>query len=117
MIHLISTTYPALDLPNPHLTRPRSWSRRRVTRGHRVVNVDHDSRIRRLVRTGERYKPGRRTIATTGNLNLGARNVELSSARGPGRVQRDVLNAEEVLARGKGLGNGDGDLRRAWNTY
>jgi hypothetical protein len=92
------------------LTRPHLRARRRVRRRHRVVDVDQDSRVRRLVRARERNQRSRGSIATARNLDLRTADVKLRSARGPRRMQRNVLHAEEILSARQALRDRHSDL-------
>lgn len=94
----------------PHLPTPDLGSRRSVRSRNRVVNVDQDSRVGSLVSTREANQRSGVTTAATGNLDLGTADVELGTARRTGRVEGNVLDAEEVLARRQRLGDGDRDL-------
>jgi hypothetical protein len=71
-------------------------------------------RIRSLVRARERDEGAGASAAAVGDGDLGAGDVELGAACCGRRVQSDVLDAEEVVARGQGLGDGDADLGFAW---
>lgn len=57
---------------------------------------------------------GRRRLSSraTRNLDLSARDVELSTAEGRGAVETNVLDTEEVLASGSVLGDVEGDLAK-----
>lgn len=79
-------------------TRPNSWAGRCVRSRERVVNVDLDRRIRRLVGAREADQRTRVAIATILNSQLRARQVELGAANGARAVQGNVLNAHEVVA-------------------
>jgi hypothetical protein len=61
--------------------------------------------IRALVRPWEGDHRPRRPAPPARDANLRARKVELRAARAHRHVQRDVLNAEEVVTRGYGGGD------------
>lgn len=75
-------------------------SRRRVRCRHGVVNIDHQARVRRLIRTRERDEVRRRLAPAARHRELGARDVRLGAAGGAGAVESDVLDAQQVVARG-----------------
>jgi hypothetical protein len=60
-----------------HLPTPHSRTRRRIARRHRIVNVNHNTRISRLVRSRERHRRTRATISAILHLDLRTRDVEL----------------------------------------
>ena len=57
---------------------------------------------------------GRRRLSSraAGNLNLGARDVELGTTERGSAVETNVLDTEEVLASGSVLGDVEGDLAK-----
>jgi hypothetical protein len=92
------------------LTLPDSRARGLVVCGDGVVDVNKDTGIASLVRAREADERRRAAAATVVDLDLGAGDVELGAAGAAGAVEGDVLRAEQVLARGQGLGEGHGDL-------
>ena len=73
--------------------------RRRVARRHGIVNVDQDTRVRRLERAGERDLVLRAECAgAASDGELGTRDVELGTAGASGRVKTDVLSTQQVVA-------------------
>lgn len=95
------------------LTRPYLGSGRSVRSRDRVVDVDQNTGVSRLVSAGEADERAGRAAAAASNLDLSAGDVELSTAGGASRVQRNVLDTEEIFTRGQALGDGDGDLALA----
>jgi hypothetical protein len=92
------------------LTLPDSGTRGLVVCGNGVVDVNEDTRVGSLVGAGEADERRRAAAATVVDLDLGAGDVELGAAGAARAVEGDVLRTEQVLARGQGLGEGDGDL-------
>lgn len=97
-----------------HLTRPNSRSWRRIRSRNRIIDVKLNARVARLISTREADQRARSAVATVLDLDLRARDVELRTSTARRTVQADVLNAEQVLACGKGLGECEGDLLFAW---
>ena len=64
------------------------------------------------VETGDLDGRRRLSSGAARNLDLGARDVELSTAEGRGAVETNVLDTEEVLASGSVLGDVEGDLAK-----
>jgi hypothetical protein len=93
-----------------HLTRPGAGTRRRIAGGDRIIDVDLNSGVTGLIRTREANQGTRVPVAATSDLELTAGDVELGAAGGRRAVQGNVLDAEEVFARGEGPGEGDCDL-------
>lgn len=92
------------------LTRPYSRAGQSVVGGHRVVDVDEQTGVGGLVRAGQGDQGARAAVAAAGDGDLAARDVELGATLAASAVQRDVLDAEEVVAVGQGLRDGDVDL-------
>jgi len=80
--------------PHRHLSTPHSRSRRRVAGRNRVVDVDHDTRVSRLVRAGECDLGSGISVATVLNLDLGTAEVELRTTGRAGRVECNVLTPQ-----------------------
>ena len=78
-----------------------------IHRTHRI-NINLNPRIRRLVRARKRDQRARRPLPTPRHPNLRTRNVKLRAVERARRVQRDVLDAQEVVAWGRGCRDGDG---------
>lgn len=92
------------------LTGLDSRTRRGITLGDRIVNINHNARIRRRISARKRHLILRRKRAAPAtNTDLRTRDVELRPARRPGAVQADVLGPEQVLPVGQALGEGDAD--------
>lgn len=68
-----------------------------------AVDVDEDAGVGGTVRAGEADRLPRRERPGAGDLDLGARLVELRRALVAGRVQGEHLDAQEVLPRGDAL--------------
>lgn len=92
------------------LTRPDGWAGEGVAGGHGVVDVDEQTGVRGLVRAGQGDLGARVAVAATGDGDLTARDVELGAILASSAMQGNVLDAEEVVAVGQGLGDGDVDL-------
>jgi hypothetical protein len=99
-------------LTNPskvHLTSPDGRTGSLVAGWHRPVDVDENTRVRRAVCTGERDQWAGCTASTICHCDLSASNVELGAAGRRGGVQADVLAANEVVAAGGALWDGEVD--------
>jgi len=93
----------------------RSGPRGRVARRHRVVDVDHDARVSRLVRARERHEFLRAVrAAAAGDRDLGAGDVELGTTSAACRVKTDVLGTQQVVAVLQTAGDGDRDGAGVW---
>lgn len=93
-------------IPNPsHLAREDRRPRVLVRSGHGVVHVDLDTRVRLGVRARDGDLVAGLGAAAARDGDLRARDVELDAAGRAGRVQGDVLAAEEVLAGGDARGD------------
>jgi len=79
-----------------------------VRGGDGPVDVDLDAGVGGAVGSRESNLVGRLGAAAAGHGDLGARDVELGASDRRGRVQRDVLGAEQVVAGPDAAGNGDG---------
>jgi hypothetical protein len=76
-----------------------------------AINVDEDTRVAGAVSAWERHQiRGRLAAGAARDAELRARQVELRAASGRGRVQRHVLDAEQVLAVGEARWDGEADL-------
>lgn len=82
------------------LTLPNNRTRRRVARRDRVINAQQEAGIRRLIGAGQRNRRARAATATASDLNLRATEIELRAAGRARTMQPNMLNAEQVLARG-----------------
>lgn len=107
---IISSTSPNSALASRH-RRPRVD----VARGNGVVRVKQNARVRRAIRAGERHKVTRLDAPTAArDVELRARDVQLRAVGRRRAVQRNVLDAEEVLAVLDALGDAHRDLGFAW---
>jgi hypothetical protein len=84
----------------------RSWQG--IAGRNWVVDVDQDTRVVGGVAAGE--GDGRAGVATTTtvDLELGTGDVELGAVDRAGRVQTDLLNAEQIFSSREGGGELDG---------
>jgi hypothetical protein len=82
-------------------------SRVSVACRNRVVDVDEDARVSVLVSTWESDKVLGHRAATTRDLKLCTRQIELGAALALGNVQGNVFVAHQVIARSNALGDGD----------
>jgi hypothetical protein len=73
-----------------------------------VIDVDQNSWVRSLVRSGDRHKTRRRNSTRACNLDLVAAHVELGTSGRLRGVQRDGFGADEVIAWCEVLGDGEG---------
>jgi hypothetical protein len=103
-----------LHLRQRHLSSPYRWARGLVVGRDGVVDVDKNACVTRFVRSGEADQRARATTSTVLDVDLRAGKVELSTTRASGTVKRNMLNAEQVLARGNRLWQGNADLLLAW---
>lgn len=71
------TAAPTHDEPTSYSTPPDRRTGRLVVLGNRVVDIDQDSCVRRLVSSRERHKRRRATTATILDLDLRTREIEL----------------------------------------
>lgn len=71
-----------------------------------VVNVDGVAGVRLLERAGDGNSRAGRAGAAARDLHLGARDVELRDAGRPRVVDAKLLDAQQVLAGGKAVGDG-----------
>jgi hypothetical protein len=99
------------SLPNTNLSRPNSRARGSVAGRNRVIDVDQDTRVRRLVRSRERHHWSRSAITTVLNLDLRTRDIKLRTARAASRMQRNVLDPQKILAARQRLGQRERHLR------
>lgn len=81
-----------------------------VAGGGRVVDADEQTRLLTSVGSRELDGVGGSGGAGTGDLDLGATNVELSTALSTGGVETDVLGTHEIAAGGELLGEGKGEV-------
>lgn len=88
-------------------TSPDSGSGLDVGSGDGIVDVEHDSGLATSVDTRDRDKRTRCAAATVNNVDLGAADVELGTTEARCAVQSNVLNADEILAAGQGLWDGE----------
>ena len=80
-----------------------------VRRRHGPVDVDLDAGVRGTVGAGEGDLVGGLGAAAAGDLELGARDVELSTTCALGDVQSNVLSPHQVAAGLDAAGDGDGE--------
>lgn len=100
--------------PNSHLARRHRRPRVDITRRDRVVRVKQNARVSRAIRAGERHEVARLDApAAARDVELRARDVQLRAVGRRRAVQRNVLDAEEVLAVLDALGDAHRDLRFA----
>ena len=71
------------------------------------MQINQNSRMIRPVRTRERDFRSRITVPTPSDLDLAAGKVKLRAANVLRVVQRDLLDAQEVVALWHGGGDGD----------
>ncbi len=110
-LHPQPQTSPAtVRLPLPHLR-----SGRLVARPHGVVRPQQ-ARVAGLVGARERDQARGAPAPAARDLDLPARQVELGAAGLFGLVQRDALDADQVLAAGDGLGDGEFDGFFVWGV-
>jgi hypothetical protein len=77
---------------------PNRWSRRRIRRRNRIV-IPFQSGIIRIVRSWKRNERTWLSTPSTSNLNLRTRQIHLSATNILRLVQRDRLDAYNVLTR------------------
>lgn len=117
--HSPRTAFPISPSPHPSLLlTPLALDHRRagvhIARGRRPVQLEQDARVGGLVGARERDQRARvERAGTARDGQLRAANVELRAADAAGRVQRDVLHAQEVVAVGDARGDGHRDLALA----
>lgn len=95
------------------LARENRRARSRVGSRNGVVNVDHQTGIRGLISAREGDESRGRLATTPRDGELGAGHVGLGASGGAGAVERDVLDAEQVVAGGDARGDLSRDLARA----
>lgn len=90
-----------------HLTTNHPRPGIHITRWRRPIQLEQNPRVRGLVRAGKRDKRARvEGSRAAGDRELGACNVDLHAADRGRAVQRDVLDAQEVVAGGDAGGDG-----------
>jgi hypothetical protein len=93
----------AINLPTPH-RRPRTHI---IPRIRRILSQIHqDPRITTLIRAGQRRQRTRTPAPAARDLDLRATEIKLRFVGLHGHVQRDMLDAQEVVAVRGGLGDG-----------
>lgn len=99
-------------LPSSRPLRPNGGTGLSVGSWDGIIDVDQNAWLVTVVdtRDGDVARWGRR--ATAKDVNLTAGNVELSTLEGTGGVQRNVLDANEVVTGRELGGNGEGVLRQ-----
>lgn len=102
-----------LTLPCLSLALERVATRSLVVGGDGPVDVDGQTGVVGAVGTGEGQKARTGGAAAAGDVDLRAGDVELSTTGGAGRVQANVLEADQVLAGGDARGDGDVEGRLA----
>ena len=100
------------SLPWGHLAGEGLGARVGVAGGNGVVEVELDTGVLGVVGAGEGDAGGLAGTAAL-DLDLGAAEVELGAARLAGRVQGNVLDAEQVVAGRDAGGDGGRDLAAA----
>lgn len=92
-------------LRSHELAAPNLRAGRNVRVWLHIVQVNQNTRVIGLVCTRKGDEGTRRSTAATGDLDLGAGQVELSATGAVGHVQRDLVDAEQVLATRGASGN------------
>lgn len=92
---------------NPTLPSPNRRPRRRITL--RTININHQPRIRILVRARKRNQRGRRPASPTGNSHLRTAEVQLRAVERARAMQGNMLDSQQVVARGHVLRDSDGE--------
>lgn len=90
--------------PSPTTTlspRPHRRPRRRITRRHRIININLNPLIRRTIRARKADQGTRRSIPSILHLDLRTAYIKLRAADATRTVQRNVLDAQQILARGE----------------
>lgn len=114
-VQLCTLNLPSLNTSNSALASRHRRARVDVPRGNGVVRVKQNARVRRAIRAGERHKVARLDApAAARDVELRARDVQLRAVGRRRAVQRNVLDAEEVLAVLDAVGDADRDLGFAW---
>lgn len=114
-VQLCTLNLPSLNTSNSALASRHRRARVDVPRGNRVVRVKQNARVRCAVRAGERHQVTRLDApAAARDIELRARDVQLRAVGRRRAVQRNVLDAEEVLAVLDALGDAHRDLGFAW---
>lgn len=97
------------------LTADRSRTRVDIARRSRVVQLEQDAGVRRLVRARKRDQAASlERPCPTSHGDLCASNVQLCTAHCSRTMQRDVLRTEEVVAVCDALGDRNADLCLAY---
>ena len=96
---------PLITIFGPPLACKRSRPRNCITRRHRPIQLELDTRIRSLIRTRERHCCRRRTAAAS-DVDLRALHVQLRARVTGSSVKRDEFGAEEVSGGVSGSGDG-----------
>jgi hypothetical protein len=76
-----------------------------VSKSTHSVDIDLDTRVRSRVDARERHKGTGSSTSAARNADLRARDVKLGSADVASLMQGNVLDPEEVVARGQVLGD------------
>lgn len=105
IIHYHSPTRLHHPLPRPN-RRPR-----RTITPPTPININLQPRIRILIRPREAHQRPRRPTPPTRHANLRARNIKLRAVDLTRPVQRNVLDAQKILAARRILGDSDGERR------
>lgn len=81
-----------------------------------IVDVDDNARLVSGVDARNRDRGSWVSVTTVDNLDLGAADVPLSATGARSRVKSNILNSDEVLTGGKGLGQSKLDTAktRGW---
>lgn len=98
----------SISTSSPSLTTPHRRARRAI-RPTPAVNVDLEPGVRVLVRAWKTHQRAGRPAPAARHAELRARNVQLRAVDLARAVQRNVLDAQQVLAAGRVLGDGDGE--------
>ena len=117
--HLIHTSRKRPPIPSlfrlntPTSAFPNSRPRGCVAGPRWRIRPDQ-ARVIRLVRAGERDQGAGGPRPAARDAHLRAADVELRAAGVLREVQRDALDADEVVAAGEGGGEGEGYLGFVW---
>jgi hypothetical protein len=96
-----------LTINNQSLASECLWPRVCVAGWDGVVDVDQDTGVGGLVSTGESNQVRGCRAATSGNIELSTRQVELSATLASSGMKSNVLVAHQVLARRDALWDRD----------
>jgi hypothetical protein len=80
------------------LTTPDLGPRRGVVSRNRPVDVDQNTRIRGVISSRKRNEGCWVSVSSTGDGDLPTGKIELRATFSAGAVERNVLDAEEIVA-------------------